>query len=105
MAASPDPAPVTNFYAKALENAEALAEAARITGLHQEIAWMRDALRRQVQEHPAQFELAMKGMHTLVRMVLAEYRIGPKSRDDFADNMAAALRSIGEQLLPAGDER
>ncbi len=36
----------------------------------------------------------------LVRAVGALYRLSPKSRKDLADNPAATLNSLGDQLLP-----
>ena len=34
------------------------------------------------------------------RAVGARYRLSPKSRKDLAENLAAALNSLGDQLLP-----
>lgn len=35
-----------------------------------------------------------------MRAVGARYRLSPKSRGDLADNLAATLNSLGDQLLP-----
>lgn len=35
-----------------------------------------------------------------MRAVGARYRLSPKSRRDLADNLAATLNSLGDQLLP-----
>ena len=45
-------------------------------------------------------QLSVKGLDMLVRAVGARYRLSPKSRNDLADNLAATLNSLGDQLLP-----
>ena len=45
-------------------------------------------------------QLLVKGLDILVRAVGARYRLSPKSRKDLAENLAAALNSLGDQLLP-----
>ncbi len=42
----------------------------------------------------------MKGLDIPVWAVGARYRLSPKSRKDLADNLAATLNSLGDQLLP-----
>ena len=92
-----------NFYRKSLDRAERLdlEQAQEIEGLDDEIALMRVRLKRAVEQHPEDVQLLVKGLDILVRAVGARYRLSPKSRKDLAENLAAALNSLGDQLLPA----
>jgi hypothetical protein len=91
-----------NFYRRALDQAERLdLEAAQeVEGLDDEIALMRVRLKRAVEEHPEDVQLLVKGLDILVRAVGARYRLSAKSRRDLAENLAATLNSLGDQLLP-----
>ena len=53
-----------------------------------------------LEEHPQDVQLLVKGLDILVRAVGARYRLSPKSRRVLADNLAAALNSLGDQLMP-----
>lgn len=91
-----------NFYSDAVDRAERLdlERAGELEGLDDEIALMRVRLKRAVEERPEDMHLLVRGMDVLVRAVGARYRLSPKSRKDLADNLAAALNSLGDQLLP-----
>ena len=91
-----------NFYRQALDQAERLDldRAQEIEGLDDEIALMRVRLKRATEERPRDVQLLMKGLEILVRAVGARYRLSPKSRKDLAENLAATLNSLGDQLLP-----
>ncbi len=91
-----------NFYHQALDRAERLdlERAQEIEGLDDEIALMRVRLKRAMKEHPQDVQLLMKGLEILARAVGARYRLSPKSRKDLAENLAATLNSLGDQLLP-----
>jgi len=91
-----------NFYHQALDRADRLdlERAQEIEGLDDEIALLRVRLKRAVEENPQDVQLLVKGLDILVRAVGARYRLSPKSRKDLADNLAAALNSLGDQLLP-----
>lgn len=91
-----------NFYRQALDQAERLdlEDAQEMEGLDDEIALLRVRLKRAVDEHPEDVQLLVKGLDMLVRAVGARYRLSPKSRKDLADNLAATLNSLGDQLLP-----
>ncbi len=91
-----------NFYHGAVDQAERqdLERAQEIEGLDDEIALMRVRLKRAVEERPEDVQLLVKGLGILVRAVGARYRLSPKSRKDLAENLAAALNSLGDQLLP-----
>ncbi len=91
-----------NFYRQAVDRAERLdlERAQEIEGLDDEIALMRVRLKRAVEERPEDVQLLVKGLDILVRAVGARYRLSPKSRRDLAENLAAALNSLGDQLLP-----
>jgi hypothetical protein len=91
-----------NFYRQALDRAEStdLKRAQEIEGLDDEIAVMRVRLKRAVEERPEDLQLLVKGLDILMRAVGTRYRLSPKSRKDLADNLAATLNSLGDQLLP-----
>ncbi len=53
-----------------------------------------------MEERPEDVKLLVKGLGILVRAVGARCRLSPKSRKDLVENLAAALNSLGDQLLP-----
>lgn len=91
-----------NFYGHAVDEAERLdlEQAREIEGLDDEIALLRVRLKRAVEEYPEDVRLLTRGIEILVRAVGARYRLSPKSKRDLAENLAAALNSLGDQLLP-----
>ena len=91
-----------NFYRQALTEAEQLelGRAQEIEGLDDEIALLRVRLKRAVEERPEDLQLLVRGLDLLVKAVAARYRLSPKARRDLADNLAATLNSLGDQLLP-----
>jgi hypothetical protein len=66
-----------NLYQSVVDNVApgALAAAARVEGLDDEVALVRVLLQRALAEHPENLELLIKGMHLLVRMVVAQYNL------------------------------
>lgn len=91
------------FYAAALSEAEreALKAARKLEGLEHEIAVLRVRLLTAIKERPEDFPLLVAGVGMLVRAVATQYRLSPRASKDLADRMAAALNSLGDQLLPA----
>jgi hypothetical protein len=91
-----------NFYRQALTEAEQveLSQAQDIEGLDDEIALLRVRLKHAVEERPEDMQLLVRGLDLLVKAVAARYRLSPKARRDLADNLAATLNSLGDQLLP-----
>ena len=92
-----------NFYRRALSEAEQLelGEAKEVEGLDDEIALLRVRLKRALEERPKDLKLLLRGLDLLVKAVAARYRLSPKARKDLAENLAATLNSLGDQLLPA----
>ena len=92
-----------NFYRESLSEAEQieLGRAQEIEGLDDEIALLRVRLKRAVEERPEDLQLLVRGLDLLVKAVAARYRLSPKARRDLADNLAATLNSLGDQLLPS----
>ncbi len=78
-----------------------LAEAQGIEGLADEIAVLRVRLFTAIQDKPADLKLLVHGVEILTRAVAAQYRLSPKARKDLADNFAAVLNSLADQLVPA----
>ncbi len=91
-----------NFYRRALSEAEreALGPAQEVEGLDDEIALLRVRLRRALEERPEDMQLLVRGLDLLVKAVATRYRLSPKARRDLAENLAAVLNSLGDQLLP-----
>ena len=53
-----------------------------------------------LEEHPEDVQLLVKGLGILVRAGGARYLLSLKSRRHLAENLAATLNSLGDQLLP-----
>jgi hypothetical protein len=78
-----------------------LPEAANIEGLKDEIATLRARLDTILREQPKDLKLALHAMNTLLRMVMADYRLSPRASKDLSDNVAAVLNSFADQLVPS----
>jgi hypothetical protein len=92
-----------NFYSGDLteEERERLPAAARAEGLHQEITALRVKLGSALKDRPNDWKLALEGMNTLLRMVVAEHRLSPRAANDLANNLAALLNQMADQFLPS----
>ena len=92
-----------NFYGAAMTAAERerLSEAAKVEGLNDEIAALRVRLETALREERADLKLALFGMNTLLRMVVAQYRLSPRASKELADNVALVLNSFADQLVPS----
>lgn len=99
---------LTSFYAQALDEAErlALAEAAGVEGLDEEIALLRLRTRRALIEHPDDLPLMVRGVELLVKALAARYRISKEAEHDLAESMVNVLKGIGGVVYPEvfGDE-
>jgi hypothetical protein len=91
------------FYRKAFTEAEReiLAEAEQLEALSEEIAALRVRLFKTLKDNEKDLKLALYGMNTLMRMVVAEYRLSPRASKHLADHMTALLNDLGDQILPA----
>jgi hypothetical protein len=78
-----------------------LPEAANIQGLKDEIATLRARLDTVLREQPEDLKLALDAMNTLLRMVVADYRLSPRASKDLADSVAAVLNGFADQLVPS----
>lgn len=95
------------FYAAVVDEAAALVEANEIEGVDEELALVRVRLvemMRQGDGAPGdartQYELMLRSVELIARMVAAQYRMSPKRKQDLVDHIAGALRVLGEQFLP-----
>jgi hypothetical protein len=79
---------------------ERLPAAIEAEGLNDEIAALRVRLDTALRERPEDLRLALYGMNTLVRMVVAQYRLSPRASREMADNLAALLNQFADQFLP-----
>jgi hypothetical protein len=100
--AAPGAAPraARSFYAGAVENAEALVEAAELTGLDEEVALLRVRLRELMEEKETDYALMLKGMELLVRAVATKYRMSPQSADELGRVLGEVITRVGDQLFP-----
>ncbi|HET9477018.1 MAG TPA: hypothetical protein VFP63_05990 [Dehalococcoidia bacterium] len=76
-------------------------QALAMEGLAEEIALLRVRLKAAAGDEKTDIRVLAHFMNALVRAVSAEYRLSPRARKDLADNVAAVLNSLGDQLLPA----
>lgn len=94
-------APEEPLYADCVADPIRLKRALAIEGLEYEIALLRVRLDELMKQKPVKYRLVTDVMNTLVRAVTAQHRLSRKARKDLADNLAAVLNSLGDQLLPA----
>lgn len=88
------------FYAQALSQAERmrLPRARQVEGLDEEIALLRLKLLALAEKEPQRFDLLLKGMNTLLRLVATRYRLSPKAGEDLGQALAQVITRIGTQL-------
>ena len=93
-----------DFYGSVLDAAHqtTLKYAANIEGLDKEIALLRLKLRDALQDGPESFQLMVRGMELLVKLVSARYRLSKKAEKDIASSAANVLRGLAVQLFPEG---
>ena len=94
------PPVVRDFYGSALDAAHqtTLKYASNVEGLDKEIALLRMKLRDALQDGPESFQLMIRGMDLLVKLVSARYRLSKKAEDDLGSHIAALLRGFSEQF-------
>ena len=99
---SEPPADAAGFYASALSRAERmrLPKARRAQGLDEEIVLLRVKLHRMAKEEPEKFELLLKGVTALSRLVALQYKLSDKPAEELSKNIAGVLRGIGGALEP-----
>jgi len=90
-----------NFYDSALSESERLLleAAAGVDGLADEVAALRVRLSTALRERPDDLQLALYGMNTLMRMVVAQYRLSPRASKELADNLTMVLNNFADQLV------
>lgn len=99
-AASAAKAPLADFYAGAVLETDrlALAAARDLSGLEEEIALLRLRLRGLIVEKPDDFRLVLQGMNTLVRAVVAEYRLATPDQQERVQRMVETFRQLSPLL-------
>ncbi len=88
-----------NFYGP-VSDPEALAEAAQVEGVDDELAELRVRLRELIDERPVNYELMLKSVGMIVRAAGARYRMSAQSKEELASAMAAVIQGVGVQLFP-----
>jgi len=91
-----------NFYADSLSASERLLleAAGSVEGLADEVATLRVRLATALEKRPDDLKLALYGMNTLLRMVVAQYRLSPRASKELAANLEMVLNSFADQLVP-----
>jgi len=92
--------PASEFYARCVDDAAKLIEAAAISGFDGELAMVRVKLEEHAREHPEDLRLVLAGAKLVAQMVAQQYRMSPARTDELADNLAAMVRSLTSQLFP-----
>jgi hypothetical protein len=92
-----------NFYNDALSESEQmlLEAAASVEGLAEEVAALRVRLATALRDRPEDLKLALYGMNTLLRMVVAQYRLSPRASKELAANLSLVLNNFADQLVPS----
>ncbi len=91
-----------DFYGSALDAAHqtTLKYAANVEGLDREIALLRLKLRGSIEQRPEDFQLMIRGMELLAKLLSARYRLSKKAEKDIASSAANLLRGLAVQLFP-----
>jgi hypothetical protein len=76
-----------------------LAAASTAEGLDDEVLLLRLLLRRHLLEHPGDLELTLKGMHLLVRMVVARFKLSGTDAAALEEGVRMALDQFSSSVL------
>ena len=74
-------------------------QAERAEGLMDEIVTVRLLLRRQLAQDPSSLELTIKGMHLLVRMVVAQHQLSASDAEQFSAGVQKAIDEFAANIL------
>jgi hypothetical protein len=90
------------MYEREMTQAERadLEEARDMEGLGEEIAALRVRLAKLYRDEGLDPKVLLRASEVLMRAVATQYRLSPKAKRDLAENVAALLNSIGDQVLP-----
>ncbi len=88
------------FYCGAVKNSAELLEAMRVEGLDQELALLRTRLKEMTDGESPKLDDLLQAAEMIGRTVMRRHRISPKRADEMAENIAAAMHSLAEQLFP-----
>ena len=93
---------VRDFYGSALDAASrtTLKYATNVEGLDKEIALLRLKLREALDDKPESFQLMIRGMELLAKLLSARYRLSKKAEKDIASSAANLLRGLAIQFFP-----
>ncbi len=104
------PPVVRDFYGSVLDAAHrtTLKYASDIDGLDKEIAVLRTKLRelldrRSDDERADDFQLMVRGMELLAKLVSVRYRLSKKAEKDIATSIGNIVRGLAVQLYPEAD--
>ena len=92
--------PELRFYASAVKDAEALIEAAELTGVDGELAVLRSSFHAHIKEHPEDIDLMLRSVRLIAQVVAAEYRMSPARTDEFAEALESVVTRLGVQMFP-----
>lgn len=91
-----------DFYIRAVEDGEALYEAAAIEGIDAEIALLRLELRQYAKTEAHKLDVLQRSIGQLVRAVVARHRMSPQSADELERTLAEVLARFGGDLAVTG---
>ena len=77
-----------------------LPKARKAEGLDEELALLRVKLYSMAQEEPEKFDLLLKGVVALSRLVALKYKLSDKPAEDLVKSVAGVLQGIGGALEP-----
>ncbi|MEX2245738.1 MAG: hypothetical protein WEC75_03535 [Dehalococcoidia bacterium] len=93
-----------NFYGGVIDDAY-LDRAKQVEGLDEELAALRDRLRKLLKDHPESLPPdVLKSMGLIVKAVGVRYRMSQKSRDALADSLAETIGRIGAEIFRTDDD-
>ncbi len=97
---------VRDFYGSAMDAAHqtTMKYAAKIQDLDQEIALLRTRLRDAVGDTPQSYQLMVRGMELLAKLVATRHRLSKKAEKDIASSAANLLRGLALQFFPETDD-
>lgn len=95
--------PAIDFYARAVEDGEALYEAAEIEGIDGEVALLRRELRRHAEREEVNLDVLQRSIGQLVRAVVARHRLSEASAGAMRDGLVTALAGLLADIEPVDE--
>ncbi len=90
------------FYSQVLTEAERvrLPSARSVEGLDEEIALLRVKLMTELEQHPENLDMLLKGITLLIRAVAIKYKLSPQTEENLYQKVMGVLKELGGVLMP-----